>query len=528
LFPSPVEPSRFDRSPFTSSGAESIMSVPVATLMGRLDAPARPPRGRRPRTRVRSANRGANPSGGIARGPLSRVEPIPDARRRTTAFAAGSVDSLDADDDEEDDDPKMSKEELKRRAIRASAPRDPPASTRAKSSSGGPASLLPQLVDGAEVFFLLAAGGTRAATAYESAQRRAAYVAANPSAPPLPQTPIASWASDAALFAAVAAGAVIRRAAPSNLELSSGPGAAVRASRNMDGYAPTGVFARVKNLEMSQDRIAASVDRCNRDLSRVSTRVRATRRELSPSLRKVEARSDEQAQYSAAMERRLAHLGDEVKAAQETMMALTDMTAKQFSALSFAVKELKEAEVRAQAEARAPPPVPAPIPVTPVPVTPAPKPVGAPSPTESASPDGEGQGRERQERGNRQPPPRPERKPWSGAGWPGAVELAAQESGGSFRTDRVTDKDGVVTETRQMNVNRRRLTTLRVGGKRQSGGAPRNAEPNGAKPGRKIASKSGEDGTGSGGSGSSGGGSSGGSGGTAPEAVDGGGAEDDE
>ena len=524
MFPSPVEPSRFDRSPFTSSGAESIMSVPVATLMGRLDAPARPPRGRRPRTRVRSANRGANPSGGIARGPLSRVEPIPDARRRTTAFAAGSVDSLDADDDEEDDDPKMSKEELKRRAIRASAPRDPPASTRAKSSSGGPASLLPQLVDGAEVFFLLAAGGTRAATAYESAQRRAAYVAANPSAPPLPQTPIASWASDAALFAAVAAGAVIRRAAPSNLELSSGPGAAVRASRNMDGYAPTGVFARVKNLEMSQDRIAASVDRCNRDLSRVSTRVRATRRELSPSLRKVEARSDEQAQYSAAMERRLAHLGDEVKAAQETMMALTDMTAKQFSALSFAVKELKEVEARAQAEARAPPPVPAPVPVTPVPVTPAPKPAGAPNP------NGEGRRRERERRqqGNRQPPPRPERKPWSGAGWPGAVELAAQESGGSFRTDRVTDKDGVVTETRQMNVNRRRLTTLRVGGKRQSGGAPRNAEPNGAKPGRKIASKSGEDGTGSGGSGSSGGGSSGGSGGTAAEAVDGGGAEDDE
>ena len=525
MFPSPVEPSRFDRSPFTSSGAESIMSVPVATLMGRLDAPARPPRGRRPRTRVRSANRGANPSGGIARGPLSRVEPIPDARRRTTAFAAGSVDSLDADDDEEDDDPKMSKEELKRRAIRASAPRDPPASTRAKSSSGGPASLLPQLVDGAEVFFLLAAGGTRAATAYESAQRRAAYVAANPSAPPLPQTPIASWASDAALFAAVAAGAVIRRAAPSNLELSSGPGAAVRASRNMDGYAPTGVFARVKNLEMSQDRIAASVDRCNRDLSRVSTRVRATRRELSPSLRKVEARSDEQAQYSAAMERRLAQLGDEVKAAQETMMALTDMTAKQFSALSFAVKELKEAEARAQAEARAAVPVRAPVPArtpAPVPVTPAPKPAGAPDP------NGEGRRRERGEQSNRKPPPRPERKPWSGAGWPGAVELAAQESGGSFRTDRVTDKDGVVTETRQMNVNRRRLTTLRVGGKRQSGGTSRNAEPNGAKPGRKIASKSGEDGTGSGGSGSSGGGSSGGSGGTAAEVVDGGGAEDDE
>ena len=519
MFPSPVEPSRFNRSPFTSSGAESIMSVPVATLMGRLDVPARPPRGRRPRTRVRSANRGANPSGGIARGPLSRVEPIPDARRRTTAFAAGSVDSLDADDDDEDDDPKMSKEELKRRAIRASAPRDPPASTRAKSSSGGPASLLPQLVDGAEVFFLLAAGGTRAATAYESAQRRAAYVAANPSAPPLPQTPIASWASDAALFAAVAAGAVIRRAAPSATELSSGPGAAVRASRNMDGHAPTGVFARVKNLEMSQDRIAASVDRCNRDLSRVSTRVRATRRELSPSLRKVEARSDEQAQYSAAMERRLALLGDEVKAAQETMMALTDMTAKQFSALSFAVKELKEAE------ARAPPPAPAPVPPptpAPVPVTPAPKPAGAPDP------NGEGRRRERGEQSNRKPPPRPERKPWSGAGWPGAVELAAQESGGSFRTDRVTDKDGVVTETRQMNVNRRRLTTLRVGGKRQSGGAPRNAEPNGAKPGRKIASKSGEDGAGSGGSGSSGGGSSGGSGGTAPEVVDGGGAEDDE
>ena len=174
----------------------------------------------------------------------------------------------------------------------------------------------------------------------------------------------------------------------------------MRASRNMDGYAPTGVFARVKNLEMSQDRIAASVDRCNRDLSRVSTRVRATRRELSPSLRKVEARSDEQAQYSAAMERRLAHLGDEVKAAQETMMALTDMTAKQFSALSFAVKELKEAEARAQAEARAPVPVPAPVPPpapAPVPVTPAPKPAGAPDP------NGEGRRRERNG-GNRAKP----------------------------------------------------------------------------------------------------------------------------
>jgi hypothetical protein len=36
------------------------------------------------------------------------------------------------------------------------------------------------------------------------------------------------------------------------------------------------VLARVRNLEMNQDRIAAGVDRANRDLSKVATRVRLT------------------------------------------------------------------------------------------------------------------------------------------------------------------------------------------------------------------------------------------------------------
>ena len=481
------------------------MPIPVAILTGRIGADARPPRGRVPIPRARTGIRDVNPRGGIAPEPR-RVDGT-DTRRRATAFAAGSVDDLDADDDD-DDDPKMSKEELKRRAVRASAPRETPEATRAKSSSGA-ASLLPQLVDGAEVFFLLAAGGTRAASAYDSAQRRAAYVAANPSAPPPPPVPLSAWAADAALFGAVAAGAVIRRRSPPDSE-PSGPGAAVRARRTAEGYAPTGVFARVKNLEMSQDRIAASVDRANRDLSRVSTRVRATRRELSPSLRKVEARTEEQAQYSAAMERRLATLGDEVKAAQETMMALTDMTAKQFGALSAAVKELKEAG----AAAPSPPPAAAP---SPPPPAAAPAPASSPAqPVAARATDGGPDGEERREQQPPPPrpprPPRPQRKPWSGAGWPGAVELAAQEAGGSFRTDRVTDEDGNVTETRQMNVNRRRLTTLRVGGQQPRGqGRGRGPGARRAKPARTIAGKSAEEGTGS--SGNVGGSSDGGSGG---------------
>jgi len=497
------------------------MPIPVAILTGRIGADARPLRGRVPIPRARTGIRDVNPRGGIAPEPR-RVDGT-DTRRRATAFAAGSVDDLDADDDE-DDDPKMSKEELKRRAVRASAPRETPEATRAKSSSGA-ASLLPQLVDGAEVFFLLTAGGTRAASAYDSAQRRAAYVAANPSAPPPPPVPISAWAADAALFGAVAAGAVIRRRSPRADSEPSGPGAAVRARRTAEGYAPTGVFARVKNLEMSQDRIAASVDRANRDLSRVSTRVRATRRELSPSLRKVEARTEEQAQYSAAMERRLATLGDEVKAAQETMMALTDMTAKQFGALSAAVKELKEAG----AAAPSPPPAAAPSPSPPVA---GPVPASSPvQPVAARATDGgpDGERRREQRQPPPPPPPRPQRKPWSGAGWPGAVELAAQEAGGSFRTDRVTDKDGNVTETRQMNVNRRRLTTLRVGGQQQpQPGARREPGARLGKPAQTIAGKSAEEGTGSSGSvgGSPGGGSSVGGSATASDAGEGAGVED--
>ena len=149
------------------------MPIPVAILTGRIGADARPPRGRVPIPRARAGIRDVNPRGGIA--PEPRRVDVTDTRRRATAFAAGSVDDLDADDDD-DDDPKMSKEELKRRAVRASAPRETPEATRAKSSSGA-ASLLPQLVDGAEVFFLLTAGGTRAASAVDVSAPCCQYLA---------------------------------------------------------------------------------------------------------------------------------------------------------------------------------------------------------------------------------------------------------------------------------------------------------------------------------------------------------------
>ena len=171
-----------------------------------------------------------------------------------------------------------------------------------------------------------------------------------------------------------------------------------------------------------------AANRANRDVSRVATRVRLTRRELSPPVRRMEASAAEHAAVAAALERRVARLTEELASAQDTMAALRDVTAKQFEALAGAVTDLKrarsEAEIEASAARRAAAEAAAEAaaataesttkPTLPSPVDPS---------TESASSRGPAS----------TPPPasiraQKSRKPWSGPGFPGAVELAARQA----------------------------------------------------------------------------------------------------
>jgi hypothetical protein len=101
------------------------------------------------------------------------------------------------------------------------------------------------------------------------------------------------------------------------------------------------VLARVRRLESAHDRVALASSRNARDLSKVSTRVRLVRRELSPALRKVEAESAAREAEAAALDARVRRLGDELRSSQRTVGALQGVTAKQFGALAKALTEVK-------------------------------------------------------------------------------------------------------------------------------------------------------------------------------------------
>ena len=147
-----------------------------------------------------------------------------------------------------------------------------------------------------------------------------------------------TWLADLALVAAVALGAVLRRVANGgNRRGARGPGddAARSAAASSDS-----VLARVRRLESAHDRVALAASRNARDLSKVSTRVRLVRRELSPAVRKVEAES-------AALAARVRRLGEELRSSQRTVGALQGVTAKQFGALAKTLTDVKrEADAR--------------------------------------------------------------------------------------------------------------------------------------------------------------------------------------
>ena len=95
---------------------------------------------------------------------------------------------------------------------------------------------------------------------------------------------------DVPLYVAVAVGAVLRRASNNNVNggvFSSSVFA--NGIRSMKHPTTKGVNARVENLEVGFERLDENQARYSRDVSRLGTRVRLTRRELSPMIRRAEA-----------------------------------------------------------------------------------------------------------------------------------------------------------------------------------------------------------------------------------------------
>jgi hypothetical protein len=156
--------------------------------------------------------------------------------------------------------------------------------------------------------------------------------------PALFAVPAGGWLADIALVAAVALGAVLRRVAKDG-GAGSDPGD-FSVSRKAAATSES-VLARVRRLESAHDRVALASSRNARDLSKVSTRVRLVRRELSPALRKVEAESAAREAEAAALDARVRRLGDELRSSQRTVGALQGVTAKQFGALAKALTEVK-------------------------------------------------------------------------------------------------------------------------------------------------------------------------------------------
>jgi len=179
------------------------------------------------------------------------------------------------------------------------------------------------------------------ATAAEGARTPQTIAVASALADPaLFAVPAGGWLADTALVAAVALGAVLRRVARVANDGVAGRDAGDAVSRGAAASSDS-ALARVRRLESAHDRLALAASRNARDLSKVSTRVRLVRRELSPTLRKVEAESAAREAEAAALDARVRRLGEELRASQRTVGALQGVTAKQFGALAKALTDVK-------------------------------------------------------------------------------------------------------------------------------------------------------------------------------------------
>ena len=154
---------------------------------------------------------------------------------------------------------------------------------------------------------------------------------------------------DLPLYLAVVVGAVLRRASTS--ASGSGMFSSVFASKSDKVKFPRAVNARVQNLEVGLERLDENQRRYSRDVSRLGTRVRLTRRELSPMIRRAEATSVAFGEVAAELAKRIEVAEEEGSKLAETMASLHAVSAKQFEVLSKSVRELRAAMKELEMEA---------------------------------------------------------------------------------------------------------------------------------------------------------------------------------
>ena len=215
-------------------------------------------------------------------------------------------------------------------------------SSSSLSSSRENEQKLAALIDGGEAFFLSTAVAMKARQVYVEQRARAENENAS----------VASSSGgalmDLPLYLAVVVGAVLRRASTS--ASGSGMFSSVFASGDKVKF-PRAVDARVQNLEVGLERLDENQRRYSRDVSRLGTRVRLTRRELSPMIRRAEATSVAFGEVAAELAKRIEVAEEEGSKLAETMASLHAVSAKQFEVLSKSVRELRAAMKELEMEA---------------------------------------------------------------------------------------------------------------------------------------------------------------------------------
>ena len=239
-------------------------------------------------------------------------------------------------------------EALRRRRRRRLAMRRRDDNRRASSSSsvsrgtthGG--ERVAALIDGGEVFFISSAVAMKARQVYVEQRARGESSAASSAS--------TNALMDVPLYVAVVVGAVLRRA--SNNVNGGVFSSSVFANGIRSMKHPTkGVNARVENLEVGFERLDENQARYSRDVSRLGTRVRLTRRELSPMIRRAEATSVKFGAVATELSRRVEVAEEEGRKLAETMASLHAVSAKQFEVLSKSVRELRAAIKELEMEA---------------------------------------------------------------------------------------------------------------------------------------------------------------------------------
>ena len=199
------------------------------------------------------------------------------------------------------------------------------------------------LIDGGEVFFISSAVAMKARQVYVEQRARGESSAASSAS--------TNALMDVPLYVAVVVGAVLRRASNNVNGGVFSSSVFANGIRSMKHPTTKGVNARVENLEVGFERLDENQARYSRDVSRLGTRVRLTRRELSPMIRRAEATSVKFGAVATELSRRVEVAEEEGRKLAETMASLHAVSAKQFEVLSKSVRELRAAIKELEMEA---------------------------------------------------------------------------------------------------------------------------------------------------------------------------------